>query len=241
MNFRKLPSLCLTLALGTTAGCNAVQTANLDSASLVDRPEDKQVLAITGVTPFGKSYAIGDWSGSYAHSASGTTILNAIESRRSQSSFTLQGPGFAQTVTAECGAESQGAILQALASNNADRTLSCVFEAGGQQVGSLTLGPDHKSVIGALSLETGLSGTVRFDGTSLSIKSQHRAANAAISTDRPLGYTLRSGGQTAALIDLNQKRATLPQTAQTAAFQSALVGVLALTFLQDVTDSDPLR
>lgn len=237
--------ILISTALYILSGCNAIQVAKLDPAASLETTASTQKLDIKGLKLFNDQYTIGSWSGRFNQSASGVTFLKAFERHKTKSEFTVTGPGLPDTIFATCNAKEVLNTIGRYELGGQDGDLKCLFEIADTNgnktpVGGLVLSSPSSGRLLDIQVKRKLTGTVKLGATQLAIQSEHKAGNALIATERPLGYSLSLEGRNIALVDVNTRTAFLPAQTEGEKFQATLLGVLALVFFQDPQDGDSL-
>lgn len=236
----KKSNALLGLALmATVAGCQAVQLAELDVPAGLKQAPGVQRVQITGLGSSSGQYGLGAWSGQYQVSSSGFSVLGDLFSKdKSASGFTLSGPGFESPLFAQCAFSQSDVTISIVSFSASEGAYKCDFkDQAGTKMGGLVLGEPKGGFI-SFDVKSSLEGRVWLNGSVLTIRSKHKAANASISTDQPLGYVLTQLDYPVASIDINTKNAYVPGVEKLEQLKSSLAGIVALSLYDGTPPSN---
>lgn len=225
--------------LTSVAGCQAVQLAELDVPVGLKQSPGVQKLQLGGLGSSSGQYGLGAWSGQYNVSGSGFSVLGDLFSKnKSASGFTLSGPGFDTPLYGQCSFSQSDVTISIVSFSASEGAYRCDFkDQAGVKVGGLVLGEPKGGFI-SFDVKTAFEGRVWLNGTVLAIRSKHKASNAAISTDRPLGYVFTQLDYPVAAIDINTKRAYIPGLEQLEPMKTSLAGIVAVSLFNGTPPSN---
>lgn len=240
------PRRRIATALMSASAVLAAQPLVGQRAARMALPEDFSVRAERiGIDGFGGRneghYTLGDFSGEFARIESRFAIGDPLYAQnRGQSSFTLAGPGFADTVTATCEMRRQAVTIGVLTFDPEKMSYHCSFEGTTAAPASLVLAePEPENLRARMLAISDRQGESKLGEMTLAIRSVHRYADSQLLAPTPVGYVLEREGRTVGAVELSDIDPTLvlPADEPDAVRTAILITALALAVLRDPATS----
>ena len=162
-----------------------------------------------------------------------TTFFDTAQRKLFKTRFTVEVED-TPPLSADCRADVQNETLNQIGVTvqTTPMTYGCVFERGGQRVGTLDLSELGEGRV------TGRSATLRLDGRTLDVFSLHRDDVSGITLAYPIAYEFREGGRVVGSVNVAGDRALVVKRDLDPETEEAVrLGAVALSVLSDPATS----
>jgi hypothetical protein len=186
-------------------------------------------------------YTFGDHSGDFTRIESRFSIGDPLYAQsRGKSSFTLSGPGFADTIDAQCEMRRQAVTIGVVTFDPEKMSYHCSFEGAAATPASLVLAePEPENLRARVLALSDRRGETRLGDVTLAIRSVHRYADSRLLAPTPVGYVLEHEDRMVGALELTDVDPTLLLLADEAdqVRMAAFITALALAVLRDPATS----
>ena len=199
-------------------------------------------LAADGFGGFNRGrFELGPYRGEFTRIESRWAVFDPLyASSRAKSSFTLEGPGFDDVVSAQCQMKEGTVTIGVVTFDPKKMTYQCDFERRGlPMAASFVLGEARPENMRArLASRAERRGEAVIDGVRVSMRSVHRYAKSRWQSQTPVGYVLEVDARVVGAIELTDTDPTLfldPAAGEIR--DAALIAAMALAVLRDPEES----
>jgi hypothetical protein len=187
-------------------------------------------------------YQLDRFEGEFTRIESRWAIADPLYAQnRGQSSFTIEGPGFEQPVSATCEMRRGTVQIGVVTFDPEKMTYECEFARGGQTLDArLVLGePRPDNWRARVLARSDRRGELLFDGLSIAVRSVHGYEGSRLTAPTPVGYVLAVDDKDVGAVELTDVNPTvlLPVGEPPDVRTAALLASLALAVLRDPADS----
>lgn len=233
-----LPLLLCFCALVTQAG--AFETARMElPEALAEHAERIPIAGFGGRNRGG--YTLGPYSGDFTRIETRWAVADPFfAASRASSSFTIQGPGFDEPVSAECGMKKNTISVGVVTFDPKKMIYDCTFERAGLLMNwRFVLGQPRPENTKARFLAWAVRhGEAEINATRLTMRSVHKYAGRKIQSPLPAGYVIFVGEDPVGAIELTDVNPVLylPQ-ADVPERAAVILAAMAVAVLRDPADS----
>lgn len=186
-------------------------------------------------------FSLGDYRGDFTRIESRFAVLDPLyAANRGKSSFTLEGPGIDETISAECKFKERVVTVGVLTFDAAKLAYVCDVTNRGGSLGSLTLGePKASGFKERVLARARRRGIAHVDGVEIGIESLHAYEGSRLGSQTPVGYLLSFDSQPMGALELTDSEPTfvLKNDLTPEQRRATLIAALGLSVLRDPADS----
>ncbi len=205
--------------------------------------ERTERIAIVGYGGRNKGeYRLGPYAGTFTRIETRWAVADPFfAASRASASYTIDGPGFDETVAAVCGMKKNTVTVGVVTFDPKKMTYQCTLERGGQLMDArFVLGQPKPDTMKKRFLAWAVrEGEASIGGVTLRMSSVHKYSGSRFDSPTPVGYLLEVGGQSVGAIELTDVNPTifLPTDTTAEVREAVLLAAMALSVLRDPADS----